>query len=167
MMAGIDGARGPRQRGEEQRQGADGIDAVRASQMLRTDQQRHPTEAQNETGNDPGTGAGATRAQPFDQNHPQRDRSDQESGDSGGYGLLGPRDHAIATEEQEAAGNDGGLPLSQGGLLAGKPLEKRIEDQPYGEVAQTGHQEGRNGLDTDTDGEVGGAPKDVDRGEGE
>src|SRR5580704_17857602 len=102
--------------------------------MLRTDQQGHTTEAQNETGDDPGTGASAARTQPLNQNNPQRDRSDQQSGDTRRNGLLGPRDDAIAAEEQEAAGNDGGLPLSQGRLLAGKAPEKRIKDEADGKV---------------------------------
>ena len=49
-------------------------------------------------------------------------------------------------------------------LLAGK-TEKRIENEPDGEVAKRRHEQGRNRLHSNADGKIGGAPDEIDRRE--
>src|ERR1700692_4446225 len=167
MMPRIDGAGGPGKRAQDENDGAEGIDALGAAEVRGADQQGDAAEPEDKATENARTGPDPAGAQPIKNHHPERDTGHQERGDPRGDPRFGPGERTVSAEQQEETGNDCRAPLRGCGLFFALITEEWIENQADGEMANSGHNERRNCFDADANEEIGRAPEDVDRGEGD
>src|SRR6266849_579808 len=165
MMPRVDGAGCPRERTEDESDSADGIDALGATEVRGTHEQRNTRKPKYEADQDARSGPDAAGPQPIENDHPQRDAGHQERGNARRDSRLGPGKRAITAEQQEEARDDRGAPLRRRGLFFAQMAEDRIENQADGDMPDARQNKGRNRFDANSNKEIGGAPENVDRGE--
>src|SRR5580700_10489751 len=165
VVARINGAGRPCERTEDEGDSADRIDAFGTAEVRGADEQSDACKAEDEADEDARARADAAGTQPIDDHHPEGDSGHEERGDAGGNSRLGPGERSVPAEQQEKAGDDCGAPLRGGGLFFAQVAEERIKNQTDGDVADAGENKGRNRLHSDSNEEIGGTPKDINRGE--
>ena len=106
-------------------------------------------------------GAGPAGPEPFEQRGPHRDHGHQQRGESRGNGLLHPDHRPIPHQEEERAQEERPAPLHRAGPGRAGETGPAVQDAAGQQEPCRGHQERRDGLDREGDGEVGRAP---DRG---
>ena len=142
--------------------GAERVDrAVHPGQLGRPDQHGDAGKAHQHAQHDhPGRAVGS--AHPIDEDHPQRRRPDDEGRHAGNDALLSPHHAAVAAQEEKEPDDGGRAPVDQARRRVPAQAAPDVEDRPGEEEAEACHQEGRHGLDGEANGQVGGAPDDVD-----
>ena len=161
--------------GGDERAGVDPIEAAGAAAGgdVGSDEQRETAEADGDAEEREEVGAGAALGvladdenRPVDEHDGEGSDGDEQRGDVGGDALFGPRHEAVAAEHQEAADDGVVTPLLGGRLDALGEPEEAVEQRARDGETRAGHEERRDGLDRDADGEIGGAPDEIHRGKG-
>src|ERR687892_2420438 len=107
---------------------------------------------------------------PVEERHPERDAPDEERRHARGNSLLGPREAAVADQEEGAAEDERRPDLAPADAVAfAVPTRKgpREQDRARREVADPHREERRQVSDGDRHRHEGRAPDDVDRPQGE
>src|SRR5262249_20670355 len=90
-----------------------------------------------------------------------------EGREPGGHALLGPGHEPVAAEQHESADDEGRAPVLRLRTDGSAPARPGIEENARDRVPQPGEDKRRDRLDAEADREVGRAPENVDRREGE
>ena len=105
--------------------------------------------------------------EPGEQRHPEGNRRHDERRLAGGDPLLGPADETVAAPEQERAHQRGRTPVSRGGAWRAAQAQEEVDAAAGDAEAERGPHERRHARHGNPDRQVGRAPDEVERGEGQ
>ncbi len=161
QVAGQERARGPGGRGPEQDEGRAPGDAAAGDPPAGLHQHGHSREADHEPDQGEPRGPLAAGTGGVEEHHPERHGGDDQGRQARRHELLGPDDAAVAAAEHEAAGHRRRRPVPPLGRT-GPPPPDGVQQPAGDEKPGARHQERRQGLHREADGEVGRAPDHVD-----
>ena len=167
---GEDGAEGPADAGAEDEDRAEELARAEAGVAgdVRPEQDGDADDAQRDAGDAARGEAVGAVGEPLQNEEPERNDGGQQRGQAGGNVGFRPPQHDVGGDEEKDSddGQAQQIAARDEDAMSAEAAEAEHEQARRGE-AQRAHQQRSEMLDRDADGQVGGAPEDVNQSEGD